>query len=100
MLLDLNQSDDFYAYLSVTHNEYMSLFPTTSCLNNKLQWSELTTGIHTPGKYCLNFSRPLIVRNSLLKELLELDSAIYTVRPINWLAEVANSEFSVSLFSK
>lgn len=83
------------AYLSVSHNEYMTLFPTNSCLNNKLQWIEMT-GIHTPGKYCLNFSQPIIVRNALMKELLELDSAIYTLRPINWFLELSNSELPVS----
>jgi hypothetical protein len=35
----------------------------------------------------------------MLKELLEFDSAIYTVRPVNWLSELANTEFPVSCIS-
>jgi hypothetical protein len=48
-LSDLNLSDAVYAYLSVIHSD-ITLFPTTSCLNNKLQWADMTAGINTPGK--------------------------------------------------
>lgn len=94
-VLDSPQSDSLCAYLSVAYNEYSTLFPTSSCLNNNLQWVEMT-GTHVPGKYCLNFSHPMVVRKAMMSELLELDSSIYTIRPVNWLFELASNRFSVA----
>ncbi|KAI6241639.1 hypothetical protein M3Y99_00324900 [Aphelenchoides fujianensis] len=79
------------AYLSVVYHEYMTLFPSASCLINNYNWAHLSDGIYTPGNYCLHFSRPVIVRRSMIQELIEDNGVtVYTLRPINWFRETSN----------
>jgi hypothetical protein len=76
----------------------MTLFPTSSCLSNKHEWLEPSAGIHVPGKYCLTFSYPPIIRHGMLQELLEIDGvSVYTIKPVTWLVELVGGESRVGI---